>query len=126
MAKSRNNKHWKQVLAEAQAQGLIVEPPGSRYNGDGSRRKGGSHIKVSNPATGEFVYVDSTPSDWRGIRNNISWMRNAVGFVWDGRGGNRSQTAEENDSDEENSDRPARPQGAHEPQRRHARSRRTR
>src|SRR5690606_1939397 len=84
MARSKDAKFWNQVLKEVQAQGLTVERPGERRNKDGSKKKGGRHIRVSNPETGDFCFVSSTPSDYRGILNEISWMRRKVGFTWKG------------------------------------------
>lgn len=84
MARSKDAKFWNQVLKEAQEQGLTVERPGERRNKDGSKKKGGRHIRVSNPETGDFCFVSSTPSDYRGILNEISWMRRKVGFTWKG------------------------------------------
>lgn len=121
-----NNKHWDQVLAAAEDQGLKVERPGERRNRDGSRKKGGSRIRVSNPATGEFVFVDGGPSDYRGINNNISLMRNKVGFVWKGRGGHNPGLLNGMRPDEEKSDQPGEPEAAFQRRQRHARSRRSR
>lgn len=80
---SKNLKQWNQALAEAEEQGLTVERPGDRRNKDGSKKKS-THIRVTNPETGAFVFVSNTPSDYRGIKNEISLMRNKVGFVWRG------------------------------------------
>lgn len=82
---SKQKTQWRQILEAAEDQGLLVERPGERYNGDGSRKKGGSHIRVSNPETGAFIFVACTPSDFRALRNDIAWMRRDLGFVWNGR-----------------------------------------
>lgn len=79
---SRNQKGWDQVLVAAEKQGLRVERPGTRRNADGSRKKGGKHIRVTNVETGRFVFVSNTPSDYRGIKNDIGWMRRELGFQW--------------------------------------------
>lgn len=79
------NSSWKQVLRAAEKQGLLVEKPGDRRNGDGSRKKGGRHTRISNPETGAFVFVPQTPSDWRSQLNSISQMRRDLGFEWKGR-----------------------------------------
>lgn len=122
MANARKNAEiWDQVLDEATAQGLVVERPGDRRNGDGSKKKS-KHIRITHPTTGDFVIVANTPSDYRAILNNISWMRRELGFVWKGRG---SSVRQDQTIVEEISDQPARPAGAR-PERtqRHARSRR--
>lgn len=73
---SSNQKHWKQILKEAERQGITVE------------KTANSHYKLTRPDVAEYpqiVFVPGTPSDWRSLRNSVAIMRNLLDFEWVGR-----------------------------------------
>jgi hypothetical protein len=122
----KNAEQWEKILEAAEKQGLLVERPGDRYNGDGSKKRS-RHIRITDPATGNFITVANTPSDWRALKNDIAWMRRDLNFIWQGRGSSVPPEESEPAPDKENSDQPARPAEARQERtQRHARSRRRR
>lgn len=57
------------LLREAQAQGLVVE------------KAGNGHWKISNPETGRSMQIAATPSDRRSHLNSITRMKHTLGYV---------------------------------------------
>ena len=60
------NKDVRQLMRAARRQGLRVAHRGA-------------HVRVTNPATGDFVTVPKTPSDRRWRKNSIADLRR-IGF----------------------------------------------
>lgn len=74
MAARSNSKFWKEVIAEAEKQGLVVD-----------RTSKNNHYKVTREGYEPMIFLPSTPSDYRGMKNGISLLRNKLDFVWQNR-----------------------------------------
>jgi hypothetical protein len=74
MASRSNSKFWDQVIAEAESQGLVVDKTSKN-----------SHYKVTRPGYDPIIFLPSTPSDYRGMKNGIGLLRRELGFTWKNR-----------------------------------------
>lgn len=74
MASRSNSKFWDQVIAEVEAQGLVVDKT-SKNN----------HYKVTREGYAPIIFLPSTPSDYRGMKNGISLLRSKLDFQWKNR-----------------------------------------
>lgn len=70
---SGNQKFWDQVLAEAENQGLIVDRTSKKH-----------HIKVTRSGYKPMVWLASTSSEYRGMKNAIALLRRELDFEWKG------------------------------------------
>lgn len=72
---SSNKKFWDQILDTVEKQdGFEVD-----------RTSKNNHIRITREGYKPIVWVPSTPSEYRGMKNAISLLRRELDFVWQGR-----------------------------------------
>lgn len=72
---SGNQKFWKQLLVEVESQkGFVVD-----------RTSQNNHVKITREGRQSIVWLPSTPSEYRGMKNAIALLRRELDFVWKNR-----------------------------------------